>query len=415
MSVHTFDALKSKNFSIYMVGQSVALTGMWVQKLATSWLVYRITDSAFLLGLVELLSNAPIFVIGLLAGAWLEKHDIRKLIIFTQTLTLIHALVLAILLYTNTLQLWHILVLSFYLGIVFSIDMPARQASLILMVNKNSDLKSAIALHSVVFNLSRLVGPTLAGFIIYYSSEASCFAITAVAYIPVIAALFYIKFKARNFKEKKKQNILKDIIDVMKYSKNEYHIATIFIFFIVIGFFSYSYTVMLPIFAKDVLGGNSQNFGFLQGFFGLGAMVGAFAVATFVTLRKLPAAIIAFSSIYSVSMILFAISTNFYFSLIMMIPAGLGLVSSHISTNIYLQSASRDDMRGRIASLYSIGVYGLGPLGAFFAGIVTEHSSPQISVIVWSIFMLLASLVLFIKLKKLNKTLEPIWNEFEKG
>ena len=128
MVVHTFDALKSRNFSIYMAGQSVALTGMWVQKLATSWLVYRITESPFLLGLVELLSNAPIFIVGLIAGAWLEKHDIRKLIIATQTLTLIHALVMSILLFTNIMQMWHILFLSFYLGVVFAIDMPARQA-----------------------------------------------------------------------------------------------------------------------------------------------------------------------------------------------------------------------------------------------------------------------------------------------
>lgn len=360
------------------------------------------------------MSNAPIFIIGLLAGAWLEKHDIRKLIIFTQILTLVHALVLAVLIYTDTLELWHILFLSLYLGIVFSIDMPARQASLILMVNKNSDLKSAVALHSVIFNLSRLIGPTIAGFIIYYSNEAACFTITSITYIPVIIALFYIKFRARNIVEKKKQNILKDVLDVMKYSKNEYHIATMLIFFIIIGFFSYSYTVMIPIYAKDVLLGDSQNFGLLQGFFGLGAMLGAFYVATFVTLKKLPQAIIIFSTLYSVSMIIFGISTNFYLSLLIMIPSGLGLVSSHISTNIYLQSTSREDMRGRIASLYSIGVYGLGPIGAFFAGFVTDYTSPQISVIVWSIFMLQASLILFIKLKKLNKTLIPIWNEFEK-
>ena len=135
MIIHTFDALRSKNFAIYMAGQSVALTGMWVQKLATSWLVYRTTESPFLLGLVELLSNAPIFIIGLLAGAWLEKHDIRKLIIVMQVLTMVHAVIMAILLFTNSIQLWHIIVLSLYLGIVFAIDMPARQASLILMVN----------------------------------------------------------------------------------------------------------------------------------------------------------------------------------------------------------------------------------------------------------------------------------------
>lgn len=323
MAVHTFDALKSRNFSIYMAGQSVALTGMWVQKLATSWLVYRITESPFLLGVVELLSNAPIFIVGLAAGAWLEKHDIRKLIIITQSLTLLHALVMAILLFTNTLQMWHILFLSFYLGVVFAIDMPARQASLILMVNKNADLKSAIALHSVVFNLTRLIGPATAGFIIHITDEALCFAITAVSYIPVIAALFIIKFKPRENKISKKQSIVQDIIEVVKYSKDVYYMRAMFALFIVVGFFSYSYTVMLPIYAKDILHGSSQVLGFLQGFFGL------------------------------------------------------------------------------------------GPLGAFFAGVMMEYFAPYVTVIVWCSAMIIAAVFFGLKLKRVNKELEPVWQKFE--
>ena len=414
MVVHTFDALKSKNFSIYMAGQSVALTGMWVQKLAASWLVYRTTESAFLLGLVELLSNAPIFIVGLVAGAWLEKHDIRRLIIATQILTLLHALIMALLIFTDTIQMWHILFLSFYLGVVFAVDMPARQASLILMVNKNSDLKSAIALHSVIFNLSRLIGPTAAGFIIFITDEAICFAITAVSYIPVIAALFIIKFRARENKVAKKQIIIQYIVEVLKYSKNVYYMRVMFAFFIVVGFFSYSYSVMLPIYAKDVLHGSSQLLGFLQGFFGLGAMTGAFAVAAFITMRKLPNAIFTLVLLHSICMIIFGLSTNHYFSLVMMVPAGFGLISSLIATNIYLQSAVRSDMRGRAASLYSIGIYGLGPLGAFFAGIMTEHFSPQITVVVWCSIMIISAIVFGFRLKRVNKELEPVWQEFEK-
>lgn len=414
MVVHTFDALKSKNFSIYMAGQSVALTGMWVQKLATSWLVYRTTESAFLLGLVELLSNAPIFIVGLVAGAWLEKHDIRRLIIATQILTLLHALIMALLIFTDTIQMWHILFLSFYLGVVFAVDMLARQASLILMVNKNSDLKSAIALHSVIFNLSRLIGPTAAGFIIFITDEAICFAITAVSYIPVIAALFIIKFRARENKVAKKQSIIQDIVEVVKYSKNVYYMRVMFAFFIVVGFFSYSYSVMLPIYAKDVLHGSSQLLGFLQGFFGLGAMTGAFAVATFITMRKLPNAIFTLVLLHSICMIIFGLSTNHYFSLVMMLPAGFGLISSLIATNIYLQSAVRSDMCGRAASLYSIGIYGLGPLGAFFAGIMTERFSPQITVVIWCSIMIISAIVFGFRLKRVNKELEPVWQEFEK-
>ena len=397
-----------------MAGQSVALTGMWVQKLAASWLVYRTTESAFLLGLVELLSNAPIFIVGLVAGAWLEKHDIRRLIIATQILTLLHALIMALLIFTDTIQMWHILFLSFYLGVVFAVDMPARQASLILMVNKNSDLKSAIALHSVIFNLSRLIGPTAAGFIIFITDEAICFAITAVSYIPVIAALFIVKFRARENKVAKKQSIIQDIVEVVKYSKNVYYMRVMFAFFIVVGFFFFFFSVMLPIYSKDVLHGSSQLLGFLQGFFGLGAMTGAFAVAAFITMRKLPNAIFTLVLLHSICMIIFGLSTNHYFSLVMMVPAGFGLISSLIATNIYLQSAVRSDMRGRAASLYSIGIYGLGPLGAFFAGIMTEHFSPQITVVVWCSIMIISAIVFGFRLKRVNKELEPVWQEFEK-
>ena len=172
---------------------------------------------------------------------------------------------------------------------------------------------------------------------------------------------------------------------------------------------------MLPIYAKDVLHGNSQVLGFLQGFYGMGAMLGAFVVATFITMRMLSKTIFILVLLHSISMIIFALSTNYYFSLAMMIPAGFGLVSSLIATNIYLQSAARSDMRGRVASLYSIGTYGLGPLGAFLAGIMTEHFAPQITVIVWCSIMILSAVVFGFKLKRVNKELEPVWQEFEKN
>lgn len=413
MVLHTFDALKSRNFSIYMAGQSVALTGMWMQKLATSWLVYRMTSSPFMLGLVELLSNAPIFIVGLFAGAWLEKHNIRKLIIAMQLLTLLHAAIAAYLLYTNKIELWHIFLLSFYLGVVFSIDMPARQASLILMVNKNSDLKSAIALHSVVFNLSRLIGPAIAGYIIYLAGEKLCFTIAALSYMPVIIALFIIKFKERNYQAFENKSMVSEIVEVIRYAKNVYYMRHMFAFFIIVGLFSYSYIVMLPIFAKDVLLGTSKILGYLQGFFGAGAMIGAFVVATFISLRKLSNFILISILIHSISMIIFALSTNIHFSLILMIPAGFGLVSGLIATNIYLQSVS-DNKRGRLASLYSIVIYGLGPLGGFFAGIVTETLSPQATVIIWSVLMIISGIIYGIHLKKMNYELKTVWDDFEK-
>ena len=190
---------------------------------------------------------------------------------------------------------------------------------------------------------------------------------------------------------------------------------SMFAFFIVVGFFSYSYTVMLPIFAHDVLTGTSKTLGYLQGFFGLGAMFGAFTIATFISMRKLSNSILVLVLIHSVSMIIFALSTNFYFSVVMMVPAGFGLISALIATNIYLQSAADSSMRGRVASLYSIGIYGLGPAGGFLAGIFTEYFMPQVTVIVWCSIMIFAGLIYAFRLKRINKELIPVWQEFEKN
>ena len=232
---------------------------------------------------------------------------------------------------------------------------------------------------------------------------------------PSIGSASIINMMSIENKITKKQSIVQDIVEVVKYSKNVYYMRAVFAFFIVVGFFSYSYTVMLPIFAKDLIHGTSQVFGFLQGFFGLGAMIGAFVVGAFITMRKLPNAVLILVLLHSICMIIFGLSTNYYFSLVIMVPAGFGLVSALIATNIYLQSAIRSDMRGRAASLYSIGIYGLGPLGAFFAGIMTEYFSPQITVVVWCSIMVISAVVFGFRLKRVNKELEPVWQEFEKN
>ncbi|MDE7170058.1 MAG: MFS transporter [Mucispirillum sp.] len=409
----TFSALKSRSFKIYLAGQSAAMTGAWIQKLANAWLVYSMTKSAFKLGLIELLSNAPIFLIGLLAGAWLEKHDIRKTMIATQILMMVHAAVMAVLVYSDTIRFWHVTVLSLYLGIVSAIDMPARQSSIILMVEERKNLKSALALQSMTFNLSRLVGPAIAGFIVHYAGEAFCFMMTAVLYIPVLYALHAIKFKERDYIPEKRQNVFKDIFEGMVYVKNFYPLRTMFTFLAIFGFFSYSYTVVFPVFAKDVLNGNSQLLGFIMGLFGMGAVVGAFSVASAMRLKTIPKSVLKVSVTYAVSMAIFALSPSVALSLIIAIPAGFGIVATFIGTNTLLQTITASNMRSRVASLYTICNIGLGPIGGFLAGILMETINPRFALLIWCAIMAISSLILFIKMKKLNRSLIPVWKEME--
>ena len=409
---NTFSALKSREFKIYLAGQSAAMTGVWVQKLASAWLVYRLTQSPLKLGLIELLANAPIFIIGLLAGAYLEKHDKRNTLMFTQFLTMVHALIMAVLVLTNTINYYMIMGLSLYLGIVSAIDMPARQSSILLMVENRKDLKSALALQSMTFNLSRLIGPSIAGFIVYYAGEGFCFLLTALLYIPVLYALYIIKFKEMKYDNHKKQNMVKDVADGFKYIKNFYSLRTMFIFLGIFGLFSYSYTVMFPIFARDILQGDSKLLGFLMGLFGFGAIMGAFSVASLVKLEEMPKPVVKVSLLYSISLALFAISPFPGLSMLLVIPAGLGLVATFIASNTLFQTISSIEMRSRVISIYTIVNLGFGPIGCFLAGSITEHIPPQATMLIWCFIMMMASLFLLINMKKVNKEIKPIINNF---
>lgn len=378
-----------------------------MQRLANSWLVYRLTSSAFKLGLIELIANAPIFIIGLLAGAWLDKHDIRKTMITTQSLILGHALVMGFLVLTGTVQFWHILIMSFYLGMVNAVDLPARQSSIVLMVQDKSQLKSALALHSVIFNMSRLVGPSIAGFIIHYIGEGLCFALTAFCYIPVIIALGIIRFRDRPIVKQKKNSLI-ETFEGIKYVSQTFQLKIILIFLSVFASFSYSYIVLFPIFARDLLHGGSQLLGFLLGGIGFGAIFGAFFLASFVKLSNLPKAIAVASTIHIIFISLFAISPSSILSVILAIPAGFGLVATFVSTNTLLQIIAEEDKRSRVISLYTICVVGLGPIGGFIAGSVAEGVGARASMLLCALIMALSSVFLWSRMKTLNKELDPI-------
>lgn len=403
----TFSALRSRNFRIFLAGQGAALTGLWMQRLANSWLVYRLTSSAFKLGLIELMANAPIFIIGLLAGAWLDKHDIRKTMITTQSLILVHAAVMGILVLSGAVQFWHILIMSFYLGVVNAVDLPARQSSIVLMVQDKSQLKSALALHSMIFNMSRLVGPSIAGFIIHYIGEGLCFVLTAFCYAPVILALVIIRFRERTVVKEKKNSFI-ETFEGMKYVSQTFQLRTVLLFLSVFATFSYSYIVLFPIFARDLLQGGSQLLGFLLGGIGFGAIFGAFFLASFVKVTNLPKAIATASTIHIIFISLFAISPSPVLSVILAIPAGFGLVATFVSTNTLLQIIADEDKRSRVISIYTICVVGLGPIGAFIAGSLAEGMGARATMLVCAFVMVSANIFLWLRIKALNEKLYPI-------
>lgn len=403
----TFSALRSRSFRIFIAGQSVSLMGLWMQKMALSWLVYRVTGSAFRLGLIELLSQAPIILVGLFAGAWLDRHDIRMTLITTQTLALIHAAVMAALLITDSVNFWWILTMSLYFGLVNSVGLPARQSSIMLMVETKRQLKSAIAINSMIFNLSRLIGPSIAGFIIFYTGEAACFVINACAYLAVIYALYIIKFNERRVTAKK-QNPLKATTEGLKYVAEYFPLRIIVISFIFYSTFSYSYAVLFPIFAKDILEGGSRLLGFLMAGVGLGAFFGGFAVASVIKMRQLPLSIGITSLAYITFYTIFALSKDMSLSILLTVPMGIGMAATFTAVNTLMQSVAAEDKRSRVISIYTICNVGFGPVGAFLAGLMAEHSGAEAAALVCALIMLTGSLILWIFMRKINKALFPV-------
>ncbi len=404
---NTFAALRSKTYRTFLMGQSVALTGLWLQRLTNIWLVYQLTDSAFKVGLIEFTTNAPIFLFGLFVGAWIDKHDNRKTLLATQLSTMIVNSALFLLLISGMVEYWHLLIICFTLGVITAIDLPTRQNSVVQLIDDASQLKSAVSIHSMVFNTSRLIGPALAGVIIYNFGEIACYAVSTLCYIPIVVILSKIKFRELHT-VKNNDSPIKSTIDGIKYVGHSYVLRSVFSFLVIFAFFGYVYTILFPIFAQEVLHGDSKLLGYLMGGVGLGAVFGALFVGSVSTIAKLPRYIWICSSTFIFFMTLFAFSPSPLLSVLLTIPAGFGLIGTFVSTNTLIQSIADEDKRGRVISIYIICNMGMGPIGTFIAGILADMIGAKYTFLFCLSVMLCGVIMLYIKLPKINSELNKL-------
>ncbi len=256
----TLRALKHRNYRLFFTGQSISLIGTWMQQIARGWLVYTLTDSAFLLGLVGFASQIPTFVLASFAGVLADRHNKHRIIIATQALAMLEATILTILTLTKVIQVWHIIALSFFSGLINAFDMPTRQSFVIDMVEDKKDLPNAIALNSSMFNAARLIGPTIAGFLIASFGEGMCFLINAVSYIAVIAALLMMKITP-HINNKTKEKVLEGLKEGIKYAYNFKPIRVLLLLIALMSLAGMPYTVIMPVFARDILKGNASTTG----------------------------------------------------------------------------------------------------------------------------------------------------------
>lgn len=385
-------ALSSRNYRLFFTGQGISLIGTWMQTIAMSWLVYRLTGSSLLLGVVGFAAQIPSFVFAPIAGVLADRWNRHHIIIGTQCLAMVQASVTAGLTLTGVITVWQIIALSLFLGMVNAFDMPARQALVVLMVEKREDLPNAIALNSFLFNGARLVGPTIAGILIAVLSEGMCFLINAVSYIAVIMALLAMKLDMME-KEEQDSRIFQQLKEGFSYAFSSVPIRTVLFLSATISIVGMPYTILIPVIARDVLSGGPDTYGFLITASGMGAVVGALYLAVRRSVEGLSSLLPVSMSIFGIGLVALSQSRFFWLSLPLMLLTGFGMMLQLVSNNTILQTIVDDDKRGRVMSLYATSFLGMAPFGSLLAGALASRVGAPVTIMWGGIACFLAAVL----------------------
>ncbi len=370
-----FKALSIKNYRLFFMGQAISLIGTWIQRTTMGWFVYRLTNSVFLLGLISFLSMIPSVFISPFAGDLADRGNRHRIIIFTQTAALIQTSTLAIMVLTDFIHagfLLPLILLSLLQGIIEAIDAPVRQSFILDLVGSKNIIPNAIAMNSAIFNGARLIGPSLAGLLIVLFDEGVCFSINALSYIPVIIMLLLISVQYKS-PRKSDQSALRNIVDGWKYAFSNLPIRFLISNIAVFTLFGMSYGTLLPVFARDILSGDSRTLGLLMSTAGVGALTGALYLASRQSINGLGQRMIYAGATASICLILFAISDVLLLSMMLLLVIGLCLMLQMASTNTILQAVISDKMRGRVLSIYTMAYMSVTPFGSLVAGSLSSR------------------------------------------
>jgi MFS family permease len=366
------------NYRLFFGGQIVSLIGSWISMTATSWLVYRLTGSAMALGVVGFAGQFPGFVMGPFAGAFLDRWDRHKVLVVTQTLSMLQSFALALLTFTGHITVPAIIVLNAVQGVVNAFDMPARQAFLPTMISDREDLANAIAMNSSMFNAARLVGPSIAGFIIATAGEAWCFLADGVSYFAVIVALLSMKEVRRLHKPAMHSGIIEHLVEGWRYVFGFRPIRSLMLQLAWLCLVAMPFSVLMPVFADEILGGGPHTLGFLMGASGLGAMSGALWLTARKSVVGLGRVILINTVVFGCGLMGFAVSRWLGVSLVCMTIAGFGMMVQMASTNTVIQTLVDEEKRGRVMSFYTMSFLGTAPFGSLLAGwLSTRIGAPQ--------------------------------------
>jgi MFS family permease len=403
-----FRALKHRNFALFTSGQVIALIGYWMQSIAQSWLLYRMTGSAMLLGVLGFAGSVPILLLAPLAGLWSDRANLHRTMFATQVLEMLQAISLAALAISGLIAPWHIIMLSMLMGVLIAIEIPMRHAYLLELVGGKQDLPNAIAVTSLIGNTGRLIGPALAGIVIAAYGEAACFAINALTYVAVLVSFMMIRVRASP-RPATHAPILSGLREGFSYVRRSVPIRLLLSALAVVSLLATPYMTLMPVLVREVYGGGASVMGFLVGAAGFGAVSGTLFLASRANVRGL-VRIISYASIAAgAALAALSWAGAVFVVLPLLAVIGFGILVTSVSVNMILQTIVDDDKRGRVMSLYTVAFLGMSPLGAIAAGAMADRIGVALTLTGGGICCALAGLYLAYKRAEIQRHILPIY------
>jgi len=401
-------ALRHRNYRLFFAGQSISLIGTWLTRVATSWLVYRLTGSTWLLGVVGFAGQIPTFVMAPLAGVWVDRLNRHRVLVATQVLAMVQSGLLAYFALRGSIAVVHVLLLNVFQGLINAIDMPARQAFLIEMIEDRRDLSNAIALNSSMVNAARFLGPSAAGILIAAVGEGWCFLIDAFSYLAVIASLLAMRVIPKA-EPRRAGRVLTELVEGVRYAATFLPIRAVLLLVALVSLMGVPYTVLMPALVTTSLGGGAHTLGFLMAAAGLGALGGALYLASRTSVVGLGRIIGISAASFGIGLVVFSRSHTLWLSLALLFPTGMAMMTQMAASNTVLQSIVDDDKRGRVMSLFGMAFFGTVPFGSLFAGALAARIGVADTIALGGVACVLGALLFFRALPAVRRAVRPIY------
>ena len=404
-----FRALKHWNYRLFFAGQGISMVGTWMTRIATGWLVYKLTGSALMLGIVGFAGQIPSFLLAPIAGVMVDRWNRHRLLVVTQALAMVQSLAIGVLALTGLIEVWHVIALSIFQGVINAFDMPARQSFVVEMVDDRDDLPNAIALNSSMVNSARLLGPSIGGVIIAMVGEAWCFIIDGVSYIAVIASLLAMNVIPRAVSRRQNSGIMEQLVEGWEYLRASPAISKILMLLAFVSLVGMPYTVLMPVFAEKILNGGPYTLGFLMAASGTGALAGAGFLAARRSVLGLGRFIPLMAAVFGAGLIGFSLSRTLWLSIPLIVATGMGFMVQMAVSNTLIQTIVDEDKRGRVMSFYTMAFMGTTPFGSLIAGTLADTIGAPNTLLIGGTGCIVAAAIFYRALPRLREYVRPIY------